>query len=74
MDGEAMAELAAFVRERMARAAADKRLYEADGARLNAQLLQGEINMGTAILAWLDARTSPVQDDEPDEDEGDTAD
>jgi hypothetical protein len=46
-------ELEAFVRARLAAAAQDKALYERNGARLNAQLLQGEINLGTAVLAWL---------------------
>lgn len=48
--------LSAFIRARMAAAARDKALYDRNGARLNGQLLQGEINMGTAVLAWLEAQ------------------
>lgn len=47
-------DLAAYVRARMEAAARDKQLYDRDGARLNSQLLQGEINMGTAVLNWIE--------------------
>lgn len=57
----------------MAAAAADKALYDRSGARLNGQLLQGELNMGAAVLTWLERR-APAQagaadegDDEPGE-------
>jgi hypothetical protein len=63
-------ELAALIRARMAAAARDKLLYDRDGARLNGQLLQGEINMGTAVLAWIErARTGVATTADAGEDE-----
>lgn len=62
-------DLSAFVRARMAAAARDKALYDRDGARLNGQLLQGEINMGTAVLAWLDRQRPGDQAAADDEDD-----
>jgi hypothetical protein len=51
---DALAELEALVRERMRLAGRDKALFERDGARLNSQLLQGEINMATAVISWIE--------------------
>lgn len=53
-DTDALAELEALVRERMRLAMRDKALFERDGARLNSQLLQGEINMGAAVTSWIE--------------------
>ncbi len=47
-------DLEAFLRARMTAAAQDKAIYDRNHARLNSQLLQGELNMGTAVLAWLE--------------------
>jgi hypothetical protein len=47
-------DLAAFLQTRMDAAARDRLLYGRDGARFNAQLLQGELNMGAAVLAWIE--------------------
>ncbi len=65
--------LVAFIRERMEAAARDKALYERDGARLNSQLLQGEINMGAAVLAWLQRQQTglPATEDEEETGEAD---
>jgi hypothetical protein len=49
-----LAEIETLVRERMRMAMRDKVLYERDGARLNGQLLQGEINMGAAVISWIE--------------------
>jgi hypothetical protein len=67
-------DLASFVRARMEAAARDKVLYDRSGARLNAQILQGEINMGNAVLAWIErARDgAAVAETETEDDEGDT--
>jgi hypothetical protein len=46
--------LEALVRERMRAALADKAAFERDGQRLNSQLMQGELNMGSAVLAWIE--------------------
>ena len=51
-----LAELEAFVRERIRLAMSDRAAFERDGARLNSQLMQGEINMGTAMLRWIELR------------------
>ncbi len=53
-----VAELEAFIRARMAAAERDRALYDRNQARLNSQLLQGELNMGTAVLAWIERRTA----------------
>jgi hypothetical protein len=53
-DTDVLAELEALVRERMRLAMRDKVLFDRDGARLNGQLLQGEINMGAAVLSWIE--------------------
>jgi len=77
MPASLLDDLATFVRTRMDAAARDKILYERNGARLNGQLLQGEINMGAAVLAWLERQRQhtastagapePADDDEADE-------
>lgn len=69
-------ELVAFIRDRMAAAARDKVLYDRNGARLNSQLLQGEINMGTAVLTWLERRHAgqPPPDEEGEITEAETGD
>lgn len=59
-----------LVRERMRAALADKSAFERDGQRLNSQLMQGEINMAAAVLAWIErlrqgTADEPV-DDQPD--------
>lgn len=55
-------------------AARDKVLYDRGGARLNGQLLQGEMNMGTAVLAWIERAQAGVAAAEADteDDEDDT--
>ena len=53
-DTDTLARLEALVRERMRLAMHDKALFERDGARLNSQLLQGEINMGAAVISWIE--------------------
>ena len=69
MQASLLDNLAAFIRGRMEQAALDKTLYDRNGARLNGQLLQGEINMGAAVLAWLDRRRAgadeAAEDEEP---------
>lgn len=65
-------DLRAFIRARIAAAERDKAIYERNGARLNGQLLQGEINLGTAILAWLDRQAAPAAATDAD-DEADAA-
>ena len=70
MQASVLDELARFIRARMEAAAQDKAIYDRNGARLNGQLLQGELNMGTAVLAWLDRQrageeTAEVEDEEP---------
>ena len=67
-------DLAAFIRARMGAAARDKVLYDRSGARLNAQLLQGEMNMGTAVLAWIERAQAgaPAAEAEAEDDEDDT--
>ena len=51
---DTLGELEAVVRERMRLAMRDKVLFERDGQRLNSQLMQGEINMGMAVLGWIE--------------------
>ena len=53
-----LAELDAFIARRMDGAEGDKAAFEHEGARLNSQLMQGELNMGAAVLAWLERRRS----------------
>ena len=64
-----LTELEAFVRARMRLAAADKAAFERDGARLNSQLMQGELNMGAAVIGWIEryrhGESAPAADDEP---------
>lgn len=69
-----LATLEASVRERMRLALTDKAAFERDGQRLNSQLMQGELNMGRAVLGWIerqragaDAAPLTVDDDEPPE-------
>jgi hypothetical protein len=69
MEPSLLDELEAFIRARMGAAARDKALYERNGARLNAQLLQGEINMGTAVLDWLSRRRAGETGEQAVEDE-----
>jgi hypothetical protein len=64
-------DLTGFIRARIDAASRDKVLYDRNNARLNSQILQGEINMGTAVLAWLvKARQGEVAaaDEEDEED------
>jgi hypothetical protein len=68
MQASLVDDLTAFIRARMEAATRDKLLYDRNGARLNGQLLQGEINMGTAILAWLQKRGAAAGEAEIDED------
>jgi hypothetical protein len=61
--------LEALVRERIRAALSDKAAFERDGQRLNSQLMQGEINMGNAVLAWIEqcrggATTTDEEEDE----------
>lgn len=62
-----------YIRARVEAAARDKLLYEQDGARLNAQLLQGEINMGAAVLEFLARQdtSTPLTGGDIDEDDDD---
>jgi hypothetical protein len=53
-DTDALAELEILIRDRMRLAMRDKVLFEREGARLNGQLLQGEINMGAAVISWIE--------------------
>jgi hypothetical protein len=53
-DVEVLGDLEALVRERLNLAMHDKVLFDRDGQRLNSQLMQGEINMGTAVLGWIE--------------------
>lgn len=46
--------LEASVRERMRLARADKAAFERDGQQLNSQLMQGELNMGRAVITWIE--------------------
>ncbi len=61
-----LGELEAVVRERMRLAMRDKVLFERDGQRLNSQLMQGEINMGMAVLGWIERQRAGAAEDEPD--------
>lgn len=75
-DVEALGDLEAFVRGRLRLAAHDKALFERDGQRLNSQLMQGEINMGSAVLAWIERRRQGITTEEveesPDEPDSET--
>jgi hypothetical protein len=64
-DVDALGGLEGFVRERLRLAMEDKVLFERDGQRLNSQLMQGEINMGTAVLAWIERRRQGMTMEEP---------
>ena len=72
-DVDALDDLEALVRERLRLATHDKVLFERDGQRLNSQLMQGEINMGTAVLGWIALRRqgSALADVEDDTDDND---
>jgi hypothetical protein len=72
-DADILDDLAAFVRGRVRLATKDKALFERDGQRLNSQLMQGEINMGTAVLVWIERRRTGAADEEA-EDVGATPD
>jgi hypothetical protein len=69
---DALAALETVVRDRMRAAAADKAAYEHDGHRLNAQLMQGELNMGAVVLASLErlAQAGALTPDESEVDDG----
>ena len=69
-DTDALGELEALVRERMRLASRDKALFERDGARLNSQLLQGEVNMGAAVISWIEQLRSgaPAESEDAAED------
>lgn len=68
-DVEALDDLETFVRERLRLAMQDKVLFERDGQRLNSQLMQGEINMGNAVLGWIERRRLGMTPDEIEEEE-----
>jgi hypothetical protein len=71
-DADALDALEALVRERLNLAMHDKILFERGGQRLNSQLMQGEINMGTAVLGWIERRRQGVAIEEIDEDSGES--
>ena len=66
---DAFTDLEAFVRERMRLAQVDKAAFERDGHRLNSQVMQGELNMGAAVIGWIEryrlGESAPAADDEP---------
>ena len=66
---DALTDLEAFVRERMRLAQIDKAAFERDGHRLNIQVMQGELNMGAAVIGWIEryrhGESAPAADDEP---------
>ncbi len=66
---DVLTDLEAFVRERMRLAQVDKAAFERDGHRLNSQVMQGELNMGTAVIGWIEryrrGEGAPAADDEP---------
>lgn len=65
---DAFADLEAFVRGRMRLAQIDKAAFERDGQRLNTQVMQGELNMGAAVLDWIERQRrggSAAADEEP---------
>ena len=67
---DVLGELEAVVRERMWLAMRDKVLFERDGQRLNSQLMQGEINMGLAVLGWIERQrqgAAAAEDEDVDE-------
>lgn len=70
-DVDALDDLEALVRERLRLATHDKILFERDGQRLNSQLMQGEINMGTVVLGWIALRRQGISLDDVDDDAGD---
>ncbi|MGE0539143.1 MAG: hypothetical protein AB7R89_03090 [Dehalococcoidia bacterium] len=69
-DVDALDDLEALVRERLNLAMHDKVLFERDRQRLNSQLMQGEINMGTAVLGWIEHHRHGSADEAIDEDSG----
>jgi hypothetical protein len=69
-DVDALDDLEALVRARLRLALHDKALFERDGQRLNSQLMQGEVNMATAVLGWIERRRQGAAEDEVDEDAG----
>ena len=75
---DAFSDLEAFVRERMRLAQVDKAAFERDGQRLNSQVMQGELNMGAAVIAWIErmrqgAPAAEVADEVEDADEPDAS-
>lgn len=67
---DVLGELEAVVGERMRLAMRDKVLFERDGQRLNSQLMQGEINMGLAVLGWIERQrqgAAAAEDEDVDE-------
>ncbi len=72
-DHDPLAELESLVRGRIRLAIQDKALFERDDQRLNTQLMQGEINMGTAVLGWIErigeGASPPADDDTGDSDD-----
>jgi hypothetical protein len=65
-----LSDLEALIRNRLALATSDKATFERHGQRLNGQLMQGEVNMGTAVLAWIERLrqgTAATADDETDD-------
>lgn len=73
MSSTSLDELAEFVRRRMDLAVKDKAIYLRNGARLNEQILQGELNMGGAVLTWIEraqaGAAATADDDAEDNDE-----
>ena len=61
--------LETLVRERMRAALSDKAAFERDGQRLNSQLMQGELNMANAVLAWIEQRRSGAATTDEEDDE-----
>ena len=72
-DVEPLTELEAFVRERMRLAMRDKAAFDREGQRLNSQLMQGEINMGSAVIGWIERQRQGVPA-EAESDDDETAD
>lgn len=64
---DGLARIGALVRDRMRLALSDKAAFERDGQRLNSQLMQGELNMGTAVLGWLARIESDADQDVTDD-------
>lgn len=64
---DGLTQIGLLVRERMRAAASDKAAFERDGQRLNSQLMQGELNMGAAVLGWLARQASDADPDASEE-------